>query len=376
MESDSENGDLLARYEALKGESTMLQVDNSMLKMKVKGLECQVEQLKRASVDIQAQAEQEEEFISNTLMKTISKLKKDKEQLAKDYEQEEECLTNDLSRKLMQLRKEKRELEETLESEQLSQVQHLQRKILKLESEVVRKQEALLELRKEKIDLENHLEAEQEQFVNRLWKRMEQLENEKSVLIAKMGQDSTPPASPCHSTTLMEDNSLRTNNTDLVLRVKELQTEVQRLNRQLRLSNGGSGRARGGTFQHSGGYDSEASNMSAEECRLREENLKLNRQLYWEREQRLKLSRALSESNSSLEMDEERHMNEQLSQGINPLTLSSPGNAYCVPMGARSPSPALRPHHFSRVRHLSEGSRDSAGNSRTRTMSLQNNNPG
>ena len=52
--------------------------------------------------------------------------------------------------------------------------------------------------------------------------------------------------------------------------------------------------------------DSEASNMSAEECRLREENLKLNRQLYWEREQRLKLSRALSESNSSLEMDEER----------------------------------------------------------------------
>ena len=38
-------------------------------------------------------------------------------------------------------------------------------------------------------------------------------------------------------------------------------------------------------------------------------------------------------------------MNEQLSQGINPLTLSSPGNAYCVPMGARSPSPALRPHH-------------------------------
>ena len=40
-------------------------------------------------------------------------------------------------------------------------------------------------------------------------------------------------------------------------------------------------------------------------------------------------------------------MNEQLSQGINPLTLSSPGNAYCVPMGARSPSPALRPHHVS-----------------------------
>ena len=51
----------------------------------------------------------------------------------------------------VQLRKEKRELEETLESEQLSQVQHLQKKILKLESEVVRKQEALIEVRIETV---------------------------------------------------------------------------------------------------------------------------------------------------------------------------------------------------------------------------------
>jgi len=361
MDSDTESSDLLARYEALKGENTLLTVDNGMLRMKVKNLEVRVDQLKRASVDIQAQAEQEEEFISNTLMKTISKLKKDKEQLAKDYEQEEECLTNDLSRKLMQLRKEKRELEETLESEQLSQVQHLQKKILKLESEVVRKQECLMELRKEKIDLENHLEAEQEQFVNRLWKRMEQLENEKSDLISKMGQDSTPPASP-HSSSRMDDNSLRANNTELMCRVKELQNEVQRLNRQLKLS---------GTCRQRG--DSEASTMSTEECRLREENLKLNRQLYWEREQRLKLSRALSESNSSLEMDEERHMNEQLSQGINPLSLASPGGGYGLP--PRSPSPAHARHHhvLSRVRHLSEGSGNPANN-RTRTMSLHNNN--
>ena len=67
-----------------------------------------------------------------------------------------------------------------------------------------------------------------------------------------------------------------------------------------------SGRCLGAQLNTHLSPDSEASNMSAEECRLREENLKLNRQLYWEREQRLKLSRALSESNSSLEMDEER----------------------------------------------------------------------
>ena len=48
----------------------------------------------------QAQAEQEEEFISNTLLKKINLLKKEKETLALNYEQEEEFLTNDLSRKL------------------------------------------------------------------------------------------------------------------------------------------------------------------------------------------------------------------------------------------------------------------------------------
>lgn len=51
----------------------------------------------------QAQAEQEEEFISNTLLKKIHCLKKEKEALAMNYEQEEEFLTNDLSRKLAQV---------------------------------------------------------------------------------------------------------------------------------------------------------------------------------------------------------------------------------------------------------------------------------
>ena len=48
-------------------------------------------------------AEQQEEYISNTLLKKIEALKNEKEQLARNYEQEEEFLTNDLSRKLMQV---------------------------------------------------------------------------------------------------------------------------------------------------------------------------------------------------------------------------------------------------------------------------------
>lgn len=51
----------------------------------------------------QARAEQEEEFICNTLLKKIQSLRKEKEALAMNYEQEEEYLTNDLSRKLMQV---------------------------------------------------------------------------------------------------------------------------------------------------------------------------------------------------------------------------------------------------------------------------------
>ncbi|CAG10081.1 unnamed protein product [Tetraodon nigroviridis] len=48
----------------------------------------------------QARAEQEEEFISNTLFKKIQALQKEKETLAVNYEKEEEFLTNELSRKL------------------------------------------------------------------------------------------------------------------------------------------------------------------------------------------------------------------------------------------------------------------------------------
>ena len=118
--------------------------------------------LRQASVHIQAKAEQEEEFISNTLLKKIQALKKEKESLALNYEQEEEMLTNDLSRKLNQLRQEKVQLEHTLEQEQECLVNKLMRKIEKLETETSSKQTTLDQLRREKVQLENTLEQEQE----------------------------------------------------------------------------------------------------------------------------------------------------------------------------------------------------------------------
>lgn len=85
----------------------MLRMEIDSLKQRIKSLVEDNVSLRRASVSIQAKAEQEEEFISNTLLKRIQVLKKEKETLALNYEQEEECLTNDLSRKLNQLRAEK-----------------------------------------------------------------------------------------------------------------------------------------------------------------------------------------------------------------------------------------------------------------------------
>ena len=89
-------------------------------------------------------AEQEEEFISNTLFKKIQELKKEKETLANNYEREEEFLTNDLSRKLQHIREEKYSLEQSLEKEQASQMSHLMKRIHRLEAETINKENTLV----------------------------------------------------------------------------------------------------------------------------------------------------------------------------------------------------------------------------------------
>lgn len=113
------------RIESLQQQNRVLKVELETYKLRVKALQEENRNLRQASVIIvsnfssfascvdfsdaflcnlqQARAEQEEEYISNTLLKKIQALKKEKETLAHHYEQEEECLTNDLSRKLNQV---------------------------------------------------------------------------------------------------------------------------------------------------------------------------------------------------------------------------------------------------------------------------------
>ncbi|KAL4239965.1 Coiled-coil domain-containing protein 6 [Mactra antiquata] len=284
---------LKKRVESLQQENRVLKVELETFKLKCKQLAEEKQELKRASVNIQAKAEQEEEFISNTLLKKIQLLKKEKESLAMNYEQEEEFLTNDLSRKLFQLRQEKVELEETLEKEQEYQVNKLMRKIEKLERDTVTKQATLEQLRREKIELENALEQEQESLVNRLWKRMDKLEAEKRLLQEKLEQPVTEPPSP-------RDINNGDTAENLSTHIEGLRGEVTRLRRQLRSAQ----------IEH----EEKMAHYAQEERHIREENLRLQRKLQMEMERRESLCRHLSESESSLEMDDERHFNEMTKQ--------------------------------------------------------------
>ncbi|XP_018059841.1 PREDICTED: coiled-coil domain-containing protein 6 isoform X3 [Atta colombica] len=316
---------LQKRIESLQQHNRVLKVELETYKLRVKALQEENRGLRQASVIIQAKAEQEEEFISNTLLKKIQALKKEKETLAHHYEQEEECLTNDLSRKLNQLRQEKCKLEQTLEQEQECLVNKLMRKIEKLEAETLAKQSNLEQLRREKVELENTLEQEQEALVNKLWKRMDKLEAEKRMLQIKLDQPVSDPTSP------REINNGDTA-TNLSTHIQTLRSEVARLKHTLLISQ----------QEHT----EKMKRYVNEEKQIREENLRLQRKLQLEVERREALCRHLSESESrhdfrSLEMEEERHYNEIVMSGgnIRTRTVSSPVPYNPSPSSSRPLSP-------------------------------------
>ncbi|KAF6772024.1 hypothetical protein AHF37_09294 [Paragonimus kellicotti] len=128
------NEQLLYRVQSLQQKNRVLKTEIETPKSKIKDLAEVTQQLRRNSVNIQAKAEQEEEYISNTLLKKITELKKEKESLTINYEQEEDCLINQSNRKFTQLRQEKVALERTLAREQEDQVSKLKLRIEKIGS--------------------------------------------------------------------------------------------------------------------------------------------------------------------------------------------------------------------------------------------------
>ncbi|PIO65865.1 hypothetical protein TELCIR_12443 [Teladorsagia circumcincta] len=106
-------------------------------------------QIKETYVKIYAKAEQEEEYISNILLKR-------------------------------QLQSERDVLEGNVKSEQASVIDSLLTTIRRMESEMAAGRKNMDRMRKEKIDQENALEHEQELLFNTLGKQMDQLNQEKS----------------------------------------------------------------------------------------------------------------------------------------------------------------------------------------------------
>lgn len=136
MENPCQDEECLLARKIMLAQQQSLEVQVEALKQKVAALTEENKDLRRNSVTIQQQAEQEEEFISNTLLKKIQRLKQEKESLAINYEQEEEFLTNELSRKLQRVKAEKVEMEKTFEAESEALCNKLTAKINNLEKQL------------------------------------------------------------------------------------------------------------------------------------------------------------------------------------------------------------------------------------------------
>ena len=76
--------------------------------------------------------EQEEECITNKLMKRLKQLRDEKETLANEVESEEEYLVNNLQKRLQKVNGEKLQLEQQLEMEQEYVVNKLQKTVSSL----------------------------------------------------------------------------------------------------------------------------------------------------------------------------------------------------------------------------------------------------
>lgn len=101
---------LKAQLEQERSRADAAEEANSQLKAKLAGecsrtenLSTELERCKKWNLELQTLSEQEEENITNKLIKRLTALKREKEELALQVEVEEEFLTNSLQAKLDQV---------------------------------------------------------------------------------------------------------------------------------------------------------------------------------------------------------------------------------------------------------------------------------
>jgi len=118
MSAEEQLAALKAELEAERQKSSDLQEANTGLKSQLNNQtqrntvqKSELDQCKKWNVELQTLSEQEEESITNKLIKRLTELKREKEALAMQVEAEEEFLTNWLQVKLEKMRQEKVDLE-------------------------------------------------------------------------------------------------------------------------------------------------------------------------------------------------------------------------------------------------------------------------
>ncbi|PAA52828.1 hypothetical protein BOX15_Mlig007292g1 [Macrostomum lignano] len=354
---------LRRRIDSLLQEKRVLRMEVETLKLRVKALQQENLELRRNSVSIHAKAEQEEEYITNTMLKKIQNLQKEKERLAQSYEQEEEHLTNDLTRRLFRLKQEKVDLEMELEREQEAQVNKLLKRIEKLENDVCAKQASLDQLRQEKVSLENALEQEQESLVNRLWKRMEKLEAEKKSLQRRLegslaaaavaaatssgeGPETSRRSRQSSSTSDMQVECSLTDPEAMASHINQLKSDLENLRQQL--------------DQSQAEHQLKMSKLEQEERCLVQENTRLKRRLQTESDKRDRLTRNLSESDAGSDMElpatEPQAQQHRCRECRQPIT----AGAAAAPQGAMAQPPPPPPPPPSSTNHPSTSSSSAA----------------
>lgn len=166
--------------EYLRAELEAARILAAREKARAKTFELEIQQLKEQSLSAHNKLEQEEEFITNNLMKKLEKMNSEKREMLMRVEQEEEFLTNSLQKRLDRVMREKADLEAQMarEKEQASQSGNLEKRLCDMAEERAR-------LVAEKVELERQLEAEQEYIVNKLQKQTMGLAKEKDHLMAE-----------------------------------------------------------------------------------------------------------------------------------------------------------------------------------------------
>ena len=165
----------------LRRQLETMRLEAAREKARASSYAAQIEELKRQNLSAHSRVEQEEELLTNNLMKKLEKVNSEKREMLMRVEQEEEFLTNSLQKRLDRVMREKLELEAQMarEHEQLDKSSgDLKRRLEALSSERER-------LSAEKVELERQLEAEQEFIVNKLQKQTTNLAREKEQLRAE-----------------------------------------------------------------------------------------------------------------------------------------------------------------------------------------------